>query len=113
MGIGYVENLAPMRILSIIAGLMLLTGCEVASTAMLAKASTVAFASTDRFLSDHILSMATGEDCSLGNALDDGHACRPHYVAPEAVPIYCYPTIGAVTCYQQPHPTDRSALPQR
>lgn len=60
---------------------------------------------TDKTMVDHIVSYTSGKDCSSVRREQGLHYCvedEPN-VQPE---VYCYSTIGAVTCYDRPNPYD-------
>ncbi len=59
---------------------------------------------------DYIAQLITGEDCSTLRASKGGHYCRPWYENKPIVPqLYCYRTLAAVSCYEQPsrYPSDK------
>ncbi len=93
-----------------------LAACSPAETAALAGLSALSLLGTDKFLSDHIISQATGKDCSTLNALEEGRFCKDEeFTVAQAVqaPTYCYRTLGEITCYTAPNPYDsRSQLVQ-
>jgi len=96
--------------LGLVAGL---AACDPASQAMLAGASLVSLAHTDKTVGDHVATWAFDEDCST-LALSNGEAyCRPFVTEEERAAAeaeaaarlagtYCYRTLGAVTCYREP-----------
>ncbi|GIK97191.1 MAG: hypothetical protein BroJett029_14000 [Alphaproteobacteria bacterium] len=96
-----------------LATLLLLGGCGGELGLALAGASAVSFATTDKFLSDHAVSAVTGEDCSALQFEQTGEFCRAaEDVAAErlveaerrlaATPgMYCYRTLGDITCYEE------------
>lgn len=93
-----------------------LAACSPAGTAALAGLSALSFLETDKFLSDHVISQATGKDCSTLHALEEGSFCKDEEITvAEAAqaPSYCYRTLGEITCYDGPNPHDpRSQLVQ-
>lgn len=65
---------------------------------------TVTLINSDRTLSDHMISAYKNQDCSILRSSEGGEYCidavrLPH---PEPKKIYCYRTIGYVTCYDSP-----------
>jgi hypothetical protein len=99
----------PLLSLGLVAGL---AACDPASQAMLAGASLVTLAHTDKTVGDHVATWAFDEDCStLALANGEGY-CRPFVTDEERAAeaeaaarqagTYCYRTLGAVTCYRQP-----------
>ncbi len=90
-----------------------LAACDPASQAMLAGASLVSIAHTDKTLTDHVTTWAFDRDCSTLALANGEDYCRPIVTEEEKAAIeaeakarlaatYCYRTLGAVTCYQQP-----------
>jgi hypothetical protein len=102
------------RILVICASLLGLTACggEV-GLAMLA-ASTASFIHTDKTVFDHAISYSTDRDCSILYAANDQSYCKPPVpiepgqVAYMSQALYCYRTLGGVTCYDRPDYTASS-----
>lgn len=96
---------------------LLLAGCGGEVGVALLGASAVSFATTDKFLGDHAVSYATGEDCSALQFEQTGEYCRsPQEIAAERAeeeerrlaaspPMYCYRTLGEITCYAEPDHT--------
>src|SRR5512132_2633215 len=60
-------------------------------------------AATGKTPVDHIVSLATGKDCSIVRQHRGLTYCVEDEVTP-AVRVHCYPTIGAVGCYGEPDP---------
>ena len=58
---------------------------------------------TGKTISDHIVSFATGKNCSTVRKNTGKHYCEEDEVA---VPdeVYCYNTLGEVSCYSEPRP---------
>lgn len=90
----------------------LLSGCLEAPFAAAAGA-TVAFVHEDKLPTDYIAEAVTGEDCSYVRRLEDGGPlCRSHdYGQVIDKPIYCYRSLGNVTCYDRPNPYGDGAQP--
>ena len=101
------------RILPTMAVLLLLAGCGGEVGLVMVGASAVSFATTDKFLTDHAVSYATGEECSSLQFEQTGEYCRTadeiaalaaedearqQAANPE---MYCYRTLGDITCYTQ------------
>ena len=58
---------------------------------------------TGKTISDHIVSFATGKNCSTVRKNTGGHYCEEDGVAaPDEV--FCYNTLGNVSCYASPSP---------
>ena len=58
---------------------------------------------TGKTISDHIVSLATGKNCSTARKNTGKHYCEEDAVA---VPdeVFCYNTLGDVSCYASPAP---------
>ncbi|HEV7369560.1 hypothetical protein [Arenibaculum sp.] len=84
---------------------MLVAGCGASELAVLA-ASTSVLVATDKTVTDHAVSLATGEDCSIVAYERDRTYCRPHPPALEVTsePLYCYRTLADVECLATPDP---------
>lgn len=64
---------------------------------------TVSLINTDKTVIDHVAGVMSGQDCSTLRSMDGGHYCQPHYEnVPVVPPLYCYRTLGEVTCYDRP-----------
>lgn len=97
----------------VLIAVMLLGGCGGEVGLALAGASAVSFATTDKFLSDHAVSLATGKDCSSLQLEQTGQFCRtPEEIAAARLAeeerrlaanpeMYCYRTLGDITCYEE------------
>lgn len=91
-------------------GLLLLSACGGEVGLVMVGASVASFATTDKFLADHAVSYATGEDCSALQMEQTGEYCRSSEEIAEAAEearrnaaapdMYCYRTLGDITCYQ-------------
>jgi len=94
-------------------GLLLLAACGGEVGLVMVGASVASFATTDKFLPDHAVSYVTGEDCSALQMEQTGEYCRtPAEIAEAeaaeearrsaaAPDMYCYRTLGDITCYQE------------
>jgi hypothetical protein len=92
--------------------LLLLSACGGEVGLALLGASAVSFATTDKFLADHAVSYATDEECSALQMEQTGEYCRtPEEIAEAQAAeearraagesdLYCYRTLGDITCYQ-------------
>ena len=87
-----------MRSIAVIACIVLLSGCELA-----AGVESVALMASETTLSDHIISLSSGKDCSWVRREKGLHYCKEDepLIRPN---IYCYNTLGRVTCYDRPDP---------
>ena len=87
-----------MRILMAMASLMLLDAC-----AGYGVAEGVSIISTEKSLSDHAVSIYSGKDCSTIRLERGDTYCVEDEVVPKLM-VYCYRTLGKVTCYDRPDP---------
>ncbi|MCC7168171.1 MAG: hypothetical protein IT565_11440 [Rhodospirillales bacterium] len=72
----------------------------------------VSLVATGKTATDHLMSMATGQDCSSIRAKDEGRYCVSRLGEPIKKPdVYCYRTLGQVTCYKEPDPHGDNAQP--
>lgn len=93
--------------------LLLLAGCGGEVGLVMVGATAYSFATTDKFLTDHAVSYASGEECSALQLEQTGEYCRTaDEIAAEdaaeesrrlaaAAEMYCYRTLGDITCYEQ------------
>ena len=106
--------LCALRAPLLCSGLLLgLAACDPASQAMMAGASVVSFVHTDKTLGDHVATWAFDKDCSTLSLANGEDYCKPHVTEEELAAAeadakarltgtYCYRTLGAINCYQQP-----------
>jgi len=81
--------------------LPILAGCEAWGYYGAVEATSVAV--TKKTLGDHVVSLASGKNCSTVRQQNDLSYC----VEDERQPVHelwCYPTLGDVTCYDRPDP---------
>ena len=86
----------------IIAGLGL-SACAMFPPAVIVEGASAA--GTGKPLSDHVISFASGKDCSTAREASGRSYCKEDEVNPEPK-VWCYKTIGSVTCYDRPDPND-------
>ena len=69
----------------------------------LGQAEALTVVGTDRTIVDHVVSISSGKNCSTVRREQGLHYCEEDEleVKPE---IYCYNTLGRVTCYDRPDP---------
>jgi hypothetical protein len=85
-----------------------LTACSAASTAptmfpQMLGVEGVTVIGTGKTISDHVVSFTSGKNCSTVRKNTGRHYCEEDEVTtPEEV--YCYNTLGNVSCYAQPAP---------
>ena len=102
------------RILVICAGLLGLSACGGDVGLALIAASTASFIHTDKTVVDHAVSYSTDRDCSVLYMANDENYCKPPepiepgQVAYMSSVLYCYRTLGGVSCYDRPDYTASS-----
>jgi hypothetical protein len=90
-----------MRIVVIVAALLIVSACNsVPSIAIIDGASVV---STEKTLEDHAVSIYLGKNCSTVRVEQGLSYCVEDEVFPVPA-VYCYRTLGEVTCYDKPDP---------
>ncbi len=91
-----------MRFAAAIAVVVLLGACSSALTpyAMVNGAFLMA---TDKTMEDHVVSLASGKNCSTVRADTGRSYCEEDELNPSPA-VYCYRTLGSVTCYDRPDP---------
>ena len=98
------------RLPLLMVALFALAACDPATTAAFAGANLVAFIHTDKTAADHAASWAMKEDCSILQAAHNEPYCQPPQPADErrdsvaalGASLYCYRTLGGVSCYDRP-----------
>lgn len=104
------------RIVAPLALLLGLSACEGAGAFALAGASLVSFVHTDKTLTDHAASWVMEEDCSIMHSADNEPYCQSAEeiaagegdadaeLAGSQSALYCYRTLGEITCHNRPDP---------
>lgn len=87
-----------MRFLMAVVSLLALSACEA-----ILGAEGVTTLATGKTMSDHVVSVVSGKNCSSVRANNGQNFCVEDDVPPPQN-IYCYPTLGSVTCYDRPDP---------
>lgn len=59
---------------------------------------------TDKTVGDHVISLASGKDCSSVRSEQGKTYCKEDQIAAPKPEMYCYRNIGQVTCYEKPQP---------
>ncbi len=59
---------------------------------------------TKKLPTDHLVSWATGRDCSVIHYEQDGQYCMDTPKEVDRQRLYCFKTLGAVECHQRPDP---------
>ena len=85
-----------------------LSGCSAVATAptgfpKLLGVNGVSVIGTGKTITDHVVSFTSGKNCSTVRKNTGRHYCEEDEVA---VPdnVFCYTTLGDITCYDQPVP---------
>lgn len=107
-----------LRLILSLVAMLSLSGCLLATGPALFAAGTAVIVNTDKTPSDHVVSLATGLDCSSVEyskgreyCVSDDDSATQADTAPygasgkhEGYGPYCYRTLGSVTCYNHPDP---------
>ena len=91
--------------------MLLAAACGTTGSFYLLTAQLASFIQTDKLPLDYLAEIASGKECrSLVAMRDGGPLCRDTFdpVIYEK-PIYCYRTIGAITCYSKRDPFKTNA----
>ena len=94
--------------------MFLAAACGTGSFYMIS-AQLASFIQSDKLPFDYLAEFASGKECrSLVAMRDGGPLCRDSF-DPKIYekPIYCYRTIGTITCYSEPDPYKTNAEPVR
>ncbi len=86
--------------------LMTLAACG-ASSFLVLSGSMANFIQTDKLPTDYVAEWASGKECRTLVAMKDGGPlCRKSFDGPRVYekPVYCYRTLGQITCYDEPDP---------
>ena len=99
----------PLLITTLVMGL---SGCSAATTAptsfpQLLGVNGASVIGTGKTIADHVVSFASGKNCSSVRKNTGRHYCEEDEVA---VPdnVFCYTTLGDITCYDRPAPSGES-----
>ncbi|NQW00237.1 MAG: hypothetical protein HQ483_11105 [Rhodospirillales bacterium] len=98
-----------MRLFTGLACLLLLSGCgglAASGVPGVAQVDVLTVMGTDKTLIDHVVSASSGKDCSSVRLEQGDYYCeedRPKITQN----IYCYNTLGSVTCYDRADPRYR------
>ncbi|GLR78413.1 hypothetical protein HUE56_13880 [Azospirillum oryzae] len=90
-------------VLSLAISAWALTGCTSPLGLAAAGADVVTLNATKKTIGDHIVSAATGRDCSILSFEKDGDYC-PDKVEVDRSRLYCYRTLADVECHHIPDP---------
>ena len=90
-----------MRLIAVFACLFLLGACGLLPP--VAGAEAVSVLGNDKTFSDHVVSITSGKNCSILRTQADLTYCEEDEPNLQP-PIFCYRTLGNVTCYDRPDP---------
>lgn len=89
------------RLAIVLAASLAVSGCnEIALVGLIENNN---YKTTGRSVSGWALSNLNDEDCEPMRAFESKPVCRPREQVVQTV-TYCYQTLAAVTCFDQPHP---------
>ncbi|ANC93135.1 hypothetical protein A6A40_08615 [Azospirillum humicireducens] len=100
------ERTAAMRrwlAIAVAASTMALAGCTSPLGLAAAGADVVTLNATRKTIGDHLVSAATGRDCSIISFEQSGDYC-PDKVEIDRSRVYCYRTLADVECHHIPDP---------
>jgi hypothetical protein len=66
---------------------------------------------TGKTATDHLFSMTTKQDCNVLRAKDGGKYCESRNPPVDQPEVFCYRTLGAVSCYKEMDPYGDSIQP--
>lgn len=98
--------------LALVPALLLVAACSPGESAIMAGTTIISYLATDKPVSDHIIGQITNKECSTKRLIDGGKYCVDENgnvtgtTVAQAEPSYCYHTLGKITCYTTPDPTD-------
>lgn len=90
-----------MRVLISLISLLALASCSAVPGVAQVEAASVL--GTDKTFTDNLISHFSGKNCSILRANQGLTYCEEDEVLPKPE-VYCYKTIGRVTCYDRPDP---------
>ena len=100
-GFGNFVAMRPAGLLVVVSLSALLGACSGQKMAHFAVADAAVVIGTDKTIADHIISVASGKDCSLVRVERGLRYCKEDEVVPHPN-VYCYRELGGVSCYDKP-----------
>lgn len=91
-----------IRPVALLSALILLGGCGLIPG--IGQVEAVSTMGTSKTFSDHIVSIASGKNCSSVRRERGLTYCEEDEPRPPPVSRHCYRTLGSVTCYDRPDP---------
>lgn len=82
-----------------------LAGCTIIASGIpgVAEVDALTVVGTDKTITDHIISLTSGKNCSTVRREKGMHYCEED--EPKVEPaVYCYKTLASVSCYDRPDP---------
>lgn len=103
MGMGRTASVRGWLAMAVAAPAMALAGCTSPLGLAAAGADVVTLNATKKTIGDHLVSAATGRDCSILSFEQSGDYC-PDKVEVDRSRVYCYRTLADVECHHIPDP---------
>ncbi|CAO3446954.1 hypothetical protein [Azospirillum largimobile] len=103
MGMGRTASMRGWLAIALAGPVMALAGCTSPLGLAAAGADVVTLNATKKTIGDHLVSAATGRDCSIISFEQTGDYC-PDKVVIDRSRIYCYRTLADVDCHHIPDP---------
>lgn len=92
-------------VLVVIAASLLAGGCGITPPGVTYPIEGGSVMATDKTVADHIVSWTSGKDCSSVRWEQGKTYCKEDEVRVEPA-VFCYRSLGDVTCYDRPDPHD-------
>jgi hypothetical protein len=103
MGMGRTASMRGWLAIAVAGPVMALAGCTSPLGLAAAGADVVTLNATKKTIGDHVVSAATGRDCSIISFEQTGDYC-PDKVEIDRSRVYCYRTLADVECHHIPDP---------
>lgn len=91
-----------MRMMATAVLCFLLAACEYATPYAMIDGAVIV--GTQKTMADHVVSVASGKDCSLVRIERGQTYCKEDEVAGPRPNLYCYRELAGVSCYNEPDP---------
>jgi hypothetical protein len=88
-----------MRIIAAAIACLFVASCSAATPYAMVDGATVI--TTEKTMADHVISLASGKDCSLVRLEQGTTYCEEDEVVPHPN-LFCYRELAGVTCYDRP-----------
>lgn len=103
MGMARTASMRGWQAIALAGAVMALAGCTSPLGLAAAGADVVTLNATKKTIGDHVVSAATGRDCSIISFEQTGDYC-PDKVVIDRSRVYCYRTLADVDCHHIPDP---------